>query len=393
MHRITTLAAIVVTVVLGIFLATPATAALYATGGGVFELSGLWMVDPGNGNASNVWNFPGIAIYAGGLAYDPATDMLYATGTTVADSGTSRLFTINRFTGVATPLAGLGSDINLSSGGLAISPVTGVMYATGSKSEIAPHQSTALFTIDKTTGAATLVGYAGGNCCTGDFGIMLNGIGFRSDGTLYANGWALGGPSYPDSSQSHLYTVDLATGAATNIGPSGVTLGRSLKYSGLAFAADGTLLSLGSLDAASGTLYLLDPATGAATALSPPGLPYGGGPIHFGVDGALTFAPPVPDTDGDGVPDNLDNCTLVANPSQCDSDGDGYGNRCDGDFNNNGFTNAQDTTLFRQQLGQPSVGPTYNQADLNCNGFVNAQDTTILRTLIGQPPGPSALHP
>jgi len=100
-----------------------------------------------------------------------------------------------------------------------------------------------------------------------------------------------------------------------------------------------------------------------------------------------------PDTDGDGVPDTLDNCTLEANPEQCDTDGDGYGNRCDGDFNNNGFTNAQDTIFLRQQLGQPSVPPTYNEADLNCNEFVNAQDTTLFRTRLGVPSGPSGLVP
>ncbi|MEO8224209.1 MAG: thrombospondin type 3 repeat-containing protein, partial [Gammaproteobacteria bacterium] len=59
------------------------------------------------------------------------------------------------------------------------------------------------------------------------------------------------------------------------------------------------------------------------------------GPVH-------SFAPLLGsgDTDGDGVADVLDNCTLVANPTQCDSDGDGYGNACDGDLNNNSFTNA-----------------------------------------------------
>ncbi|MEO7387424.1 MAG: thrombospondin type 3 repeat-containing protein, partial [Gammaproteobacteria bacterium] len=95
------------------------------------------------------------------------------------------------------------------------------------------------------------------------------------------------------------------------------------------------------------------------------------------------------DTDGDGVPDPIDNCTLVKNPSQCDSDNDGFGNHCDGDLNNNNFTNAQDTTLFRAQLGQPSVGPGFNQADVNCNGFVNGQDTTLFRQLLGSPPGPA----
>lgn len=95
------------------------------------------------------------------------------------------------------------------------------------------------------------------------------------------------------------------------------------------------------------------------------------------------------DTDGDTVPDPIDNCRLVPNPTQCDSDGDAYGNHCDGDLNNNAFTNAQDVTLFRAQLGLPSNAPVYNPADLNCNGFVNSQDTTLLRQLLGKPPGPS----
>lgn len=273
-------------------LSLPAMAALYATGGGVGALSGLHIVDPLTGANSPVWSFPSIHIYAGGLAYDAASDKLFATGVEDSSTGTSRLFSIDRATGAVTAYGDINPFINLSSGGLAISPITGVMYATGGYNDgFSAHQSTGLFTIDKSTGAATLIGFAGGNCCAGDFGIMLNGLGFRSDGTLFANGWALGGPSYPDPSDSHLYTVDLATGAANHIGATGVTLGRSLKYSGLAFAADGTLLSLGSLDAASGALYSVDPATGAATSLAGAGLPYGAGPIHFGEDGGLSFAP------------------------------------------------------------------------------------------------------
>jgi len=99
------------------------------------------------------------------------------------------------------------------------------------------------------------------------------------------------------------------------------------------------------------------------------------------------------DPDGDGVVSSLDNCTLVANADQCDSDGDGYGNRCDGDLTNNGFTNAQDTVVLRSKLGATSTAPTFNVADLNCNGFVNAQDTVLFRQMLGQPPGPSGLVP
>jgi hypothetical protein len=41
------------------------------------------------------------------------------------------------------------------------------------------------------------------------------------------------------------------------------------------------------------------------------------------------IVPASPDTDGDGVPDHLDNCPLVANPAQSDVDGDGVGDACD----------------------------------------------------------------
>ena len=292
MIGIQTGARLLATLMLGVCFCMPAAAELYATGGGAPELSGLWSVNPLNGQSILVFRFPGVHIYAGGLAYDAVSDKLYATGVEDSSTGTSRLFSIDRTTGAITAFAGMNSFINLSSGGLAIHPVTGVMYATGGYNDgVHAYQSTGLFSIDKITGAATLIGFAGGNCCTGDFGLILYGLGFRSDGTLFANGFALGGPSFPDPSTSHLFTVDLASGSATNIGPSGVTVGRSLKYSGLAFAPDGTLLSLGSLDAASGALYSVNPATGAATSLAGSGLPYGSGPIHFGQDGGLVFAP------------------------------------------------------------------------------------------------------
>ncbi len=105
--------------------------------------------------------------------------------------------------------------------------------------------------------------------------------------------------------------------------------------------------------------------------------------IFFGVD-----------TDADGAPNIADNCRLKANntgaAAQCDSDGDGIGNRCAGDLNNNGATNAQDTSMFRPRLGMAVPGPVFDKADFNCNGIVNAQDTSIFRTLLGAPPGPGA---
>jgi hypothetical protein len=40
---------------------------------------------------------------------------------------------------------------------------------------------------------------------------------------------------------------------------------------------------------------------------------------------------PLPDSDGDGVPDPIDNCPAAGNPRQEDADGDGRGDACAAD--------------------------------------------------------------
>ena len=97
---------------------------------------------------------------------------------------------------------------------------------------------------------------------------------------------------------------------------------------------------------------------------------------------------PRPDSDGDDVPDVIDNCLGIYNPDQRDTDGDGYGNRCDADLNNDGVVNFADLALFRQRFG--TVDP---DADFNGDGVVNFQDLAIFAQLFGKPPGPSALVP
>ncbi len=97
------------------------------------------------------------------------------------------------------------------------------------------------------------------------------------------------------------------------------------------------------------------------------------------------------DLDGDGVVNGSDNCYTLSNANQADSDADGFGNRCDGDMNQNNVTNSQDYVLFRQQLGQPSVSPVFNKADINANGVVNSQDYVLFRGLLGKAPGPGVL--
>ncbi|RRQ21111.1 hypothetical protein D6C00_03475 [Thiohalobacter thiocyanaticus] len=95
----------------------------------------------------------------------------------------------------------------------------------------------------------------------------------------------------------------------------------------------------------------------------------------------------IADHDGDGVPDSQDNCVYHVNPDQYDSNGDGYGNRCDADLNDDGFVNLTDFSLFRQ-----SYGSTDEDADFDGSGFVNLADLSILRQFYAASPGPSAIE-
>jgi MYXO-CTERM domain-containing protein len=49
-----------------------------------------------------------------------------------------------------------------------------------------------------------------------------------------------------------------------------------------------------------------------------------------------------PDDDNDGIPDATDNCPLVYNPDQADADGDGVGDACTGDDDGDGVPDAVD---------------------------------------------------
>ena len=94
------------------------------------------------------------------------------------------------------------------------------------------------------------------------------------------------------------------------------------------------------------------------------------------------------DTDADGVPDRLDNCTLVANANQRDTDGDDYGNICDPDFNQNSVVDPTDFSRLKAKLGTAST-----HEDLNGNGIVDPTDFSLLKSYLGKMPGPSGLNP
>ena len=63
------------------------------------------------------------------------------------------------------------------------------------------------------------------------------------------------------------------------------------------------------------------------------------------------------DTDGDGIPDHLDNCPTVPNPLQENADGDAWGDACDGwfDANHDGRVDLVDYPAFEACLLGPAV--------------------------------------
>ncbi len=92
------------------------------------------------------------------------------------------------------------------------------------------------------------------------------------------------------------------------------------------------------------------------------------------------------DADGDLVPDSLDNCTLVANADQRDTDTDGIGNVCDADLNQDCTINFVDISLF----GSVFLGSDPD-ADFNGDGAVNFVDYVVLTSSFLSIPGPSGV--
>jgi len=110
------------------------------------------------------------------------------------------------------------------------------------------------------------------------------------------------------------------------------------------------------------------------------------------VIGAITIefigTGPDQDSDGDGVLDRKDNCTVWANADQRDSDRDSFGNRCDADLNNDGWVNFLDLARFRNAFGAGAEAP---EADFDGNGDVDLDDLEIMKSFFFGVPGPSAV--
>jgi exosortase sorting signal-containing protein len=168
-------------------------------------------------------------------------EILY--GADGAGGNLANLYILDPATGAIVSTVG---PIGFAVTGLAIHPVTGVLYgSTGQKSPNAPHS---LIRINRTTGQGTLVGSYGLGTQT------MADLTFTSDGTLY--GWL-------EPGSDCLHTINLATGQAT---PVGACARVGTFGSGLAADASNTIYLAGRGD--TGELMTINRTTGQATTVA-----------------------------------------------------------------------------------------------------------------------------
>ena len=106
------------------------------------------------------------------------------------------------------------------------------------------------------------------------------------------------------------------------------------------------------------------------------------------------------DSDDDGLEDSADNCIDVPNAgvAQCDTDGDGYGNACDFDYDQNlfyGRSQVAPITTDAELMAADSVTAIDSGVgtDHDCiDGIVLGNDSGLSRMQsLGTEPGPSGL--
>ena len=102
-------------------------------------------------------------------------------------------------------------------------------------------------------------------------------------------------------------------------------------------------------------------------------------------NGEPTTARGLPDADEDSIPDAIDNCLRASNQNQRDTDGDGIGNACDPDFNNDCVVNFLDLGQIKSVFFSGDA-----DADLNGDNVVNFLDLALVKQTFFQAPGPAA---
>ena len=173
--------------------------------------SKLWILNPVTGAATLVGPTV-VQLVEGDMTFNPVTGQLFA-----ADDGNSNLFTINTATGAATLVGSFGASVNDVS---ALQFINGILYAldVGASNDV-------FGSVNPTTGAFTPIGLTGFNC------IGFAGLAHDANGNTYL--------ACPVNGINELFTVNLATGAATLVGPL-TGLNANFTPSGLAAPVTGT---------------------------------------------------------------------------------------------------------------------------------------------------------
>ena len=162
--------------------------------------------------------------------------------------GASSLHRVNPQTGRATPVGAIGFD---AVGGMAFHPLTGILYAVGQRAGTTsfitpgPH---VLITIDPATGVGTEIGLFTAPLGCPFPGCRVDDLAFRPDGVLYG------------MVSEFLVTIDLGTGAGTQVAAPPFDGVPANCCDSLTFSADGSVLFGRGFEA---NFFILDPATGA----------------------------------------------------------------------------------------------------------------------------------
>jgi hypothetical protein len=93
------------------------------------------------------------------------------------------------------------------------------------------------------------------------------------------------------------------------------------------------------------------------------------------------------DFDGDGFGDAIDNCSLVSNSAQDDTDGDDCGNLCDADYDGNGAVGFPDFGEIVDAYGGPDAQKCHVEPIPGC--VVGFPDFGFLVATYAFAPGPS----